>query len=140
MTTPTPRKYCAMMCQFAMDDSAKAWIWNPYQENWITLNEHFDWHDKNIYFVGHEKPTAPPKRMCELGGVSFPEPESVAPAQYADFWVAGLDGPEHHSSWQPCDEYLTFLAQRRIHLKPGAAVLHSKGLAAVNLVAVTGGV
>jgi hypothetical protein len=135
---PTPRPHAAMQCQYAMDDSLFKWIWFELRQEWVTTDN--SWASPCTYFVGHTKPTQPPKRMCELGSVSFPEPETVYPDIGTAFWIICVDKTPYESIWDDDREDKKLLAAGLVHLNPEAATLHSKGLAAVNLAAVTGGV
>jgi hypothetical protein len=137
MTTPTPRPHAAMQCQYAMDDSLSKWVWFELRQEWVTADDSWAFHC--IYFVGHTKPIAPPKRKVTLGGFTFDAPETVAPAMDAQFYVAafGFAGLQP-LSWCGTDWELEMLALGLVHLNPEAATLHGQGMAAVNLAAVRG--
>jgi hypothetical protein len=139
MTKPTPRKHHAMMCRYAMDNRLLCWFWNPNFTYWQQESQPA-WEDEFIYFVGHEKPTQPPKHMCELGGISFPAPESVAPASGTLVYTPCLrrEGQVYLLKWSNCLEHLWLIESNLVHLNSEAAALHSQGLAAVNLAAVRG--
>jgi hypothetical protein len=134
----TPRKHYKMMCQLAMDDSLKKWEWQFMAKSWEIASD--DWDDRYIFFVGHTKPTQPPKRMCCLGGVTFEAPETVAPAIHTIVYIPRLYGRGvKQMRWLGYSFDAEVLEDGLVHLNPEAATLHSQGLAAVNLAAVKGG-
>jgi hypothetical protein len=139
MTTPTPRPHAEMQIKFASDDSLKAWLWDG--STWLK-REHPNWYSECFHFVGHTKPTAPPKRMCELGGFVFEAPESVAPKSGEDVYIINLLVVMGYTRecWCNTTADRRALANGLVHLNPEAAELHSRALQAVNLAAVTGGV
>ena len=66
--------------------SPKVYSWSLFANTFIWLP---DWE----YHIG---PTPPPEptKMCELGGMRFPPPESVAPEIGTEIYVAFNTGPQ----------------------------------------------
>ena len=73
----TRQKHAAKIIQWAQDTSQSVWYWSTNANAWLDTYDP-SWADFLIYVLG-EKPTAPPRKMCTLGGLEFPAPETVAP-------------------------------------------------------------
>ena len=129
----TPRPHAEMIKKWADDESLQKWRWSPIIKEW--RNSGKCWYVGEIYHVGHTEPTAPPKRMCTLGGLKYPAPETVAPPLGAKFWVAGACGKPYELYWQTSTGCLELNAGL-FHLNREAAELHSKALRIANMQAI----
>jgi hypothetical protein len=112
-----------MIKRWADDDSLECWIWSKSDATWIFINNPA-WAKTYIYALG-EKPTAPPvvpRKTCMLGGLSFPTPETVEPALWANFWIATKD--PRTMSWSNVICYKEWLDDRIIHLTKAGALAH----------------
>ncbi|RZJ26184.1 MAG: hypothetical protein EOO54_03710 [Haliea sp.] len=90
--------------------------------------------DKPGQFAVGDKPTAPPVRMCTLGGLQFPEPLRAAAAEDR-VWVAGITGAfyaRHHCT----EQSMQLLADGFLHATEAAAMQHSAALRGANLEAI----
>lgn len=85
-TTKTPRAHSELAARFMADSSLKCWAWMPSEKLWAE-NVCPTWHYNVAYHVGHEKPTAPPKRKVTIAGIAFDAPETEAPKVGAKYWL-----------------------------------------------------
>ena len=107
-------------------DYPKRYIWSVFNGSFMWLS---DWE----YHIG---PTPPEQlKMCELGGLQFPMPESFAPEIGTLFYIARIEEVTPHRGLD--DGYqINWLQSNILHLNKQAAEQHSAALRAANLQAV----
>ena len=105
---------------------SKLYSWNIFENAFIWLP---DWE----YHIGPTPPEQP--KMCALGGMKFPRPESVSPEIGTEIYVAFNTGPQAFK-WRTGDLEDKWLELRIVHLDAHAAEQHSAALRAVNMQAV----
>lgn len=127
-TTKTPRAHAAMAARFMTDDSLKCWLWNG--DKW-RLTASPMWYAESIYHVGHEKPTAPPKRKVTMAGITFDAPETEAPKVDTEYWLVQC-GDVFRQCWVDASLDKQWLASGLIHLDEANAILHAQALCELN--------
>ena len=132
----TPRPHAELATRYFADDDLKCWFFYPDSKVWIRLfTPSFD--GTYICFVGHEKPTAPPRPMCTLGGLKYPMPETVAPKRGTICWCSTFKSA-YSFTWSLELVDTEFLELGLVHLDHEAATLHSKALQVANMQAIAG--
>lgn len=116
------------------DPTLKAWFWQTDLRVW-RLCAHPDFHTGTTWHVGHEVPTEPPTKMCELAGVKFPMPMTEVPKVGSECWIVFI-GSVSARIWRSDDIEMGWFQQRRCHRTKEAAELHWKALSAANMQAV----
>lgn len=130
MTTTTPRPHAEMAARFMADDSLKCWLWNG--DEWALAALPM-WYAETIYHVGHESPTAPPKRKITIAGITFDEPETDAPNHgCAVYQPNAADGLACRFMWTASLANRELLAGRFVHLDADNARLHAQALRKLN--------
>lgn len=129
-----PRANKELADRYFADDTLKAWYWPPGDGGWVFVSNPWFSDDLN-WHVGHEAPTEPPAKMCELAGVKFPMPMTEAPEADSQFWVVTIDGANYFR-WQGSLTDLSLLNQRRCHRTKESAEQHYRALVAANMQAV----
>ena len=76
-----------------------------------------------------------PTKLCELGGLQFPMPESVAPEIGKPYWLVKNDRT-WEGEWEGFLEEQNWLKLGLIHINESAAEQHRAALRAANLQAV----
>lgn len=84
------RKHRELAYKFFSDSEMKCWFWRGIEQEWMEIKEPTFCHDV-IYYVGTKAPTEPPKKMCRLGGVEFPMPESEFPSVSEQYFYPSID-------------------------------------------------
>ena len=129
-TTKTPRAHAEMAARFMADSSLKCWAWAVDAGRWVE-NERPRWYENLAYHVGHEKPTAPPKRKVTLAGITFNAPETEAPKVGARYWLANVESTVEFA-WNGNLIDQQWLAAGLIHLDRENARLHAQALRELN--------
>ena len=75
-----PRANKELADRYFADDTLKAWYWPPGDGGWVFVSNPWFSDDLN-WHVGHEAPTEPPQKRCELAGIKFPMPMTEAPGE-----------------------------------------------------------
>ena len=131
-TTKTPRAHAELAARFMADGSLKCWMWKQDKKLWVE-NERPTWHDGLAYHVGHEKPTAPPKRKVTIAGITFDAPETDELALGAEYWLVKFCTPGASLQRWNDDQYdHRWLANGLIHLDEENANLHAQALRKLN--------
>ena len=131
-TTKTPRAHAEMAARFMADDSLNCWQWDSSAARW-ELRQHPYWHKDLIFHVGHEKPTAPPKRKVTIAGITFDAPETDELALGAEYWLVQLGTKSACLQLWNDDQYdHRWLANGLIHLDMENASLHAEALRELN--------
>ena len=89
------------------------------------------WYEKLAYHVGHEKPTAPPKRKVTLAGITFNAPETKAPEPGTRYWypdTVAVSAKIFHNYWKNNEFDRHLLERGFVHLNRGDAELHAEAL------------
>lgn len=133
ITPKTPRPHAELIKRWADDDSLTVWCWTGPPAAWTEAVP--NWYEHFQYALG-EKPTAPPRKMCILGGVAFPAPETKAPANGTQYYAAGYSIGAPTYPWLSNILDFDALETGRVHLAEQAAIAHSKALVAANLLAI----
>lgn len=123
-----PHKHAALIKQWADDTTQPIWYWDGtvWQPDDAPMSGY------KSYAIG-PKPTQPPRKMCSLGGLEFPAPETEAPQDGADIWTAYVDGEPTVGYWQShSDGCQLCLTSGLVHLTQQAAEQHSRALLAAN--------
>ena len=111
-------------------------VWTRWDKNspWKHIHDP-SWNATREYHIG---PTPPPDqtKMCSMGGLQFPVPESVAPAIGTEIWIFGFDGDVSSFMWIGSLDNRAWLEHHFIHLTLQAAEQHSAAIRAANLQAV----
>ena len=133
MTTTTPRPHAEMAARYMSDDSLKCFAWNEPYKQWCTVDEPC-WQGHLTYHVGHEAPTAPPKRQITVAGITFDEPETEAPIAYSEFWTFSASGTQcvWKMIWVNAESDFERLRNGLVHTTQEAAALHSEALVKLN--------
>lgn len=129
-TTKTPRLHAEMASRYMADDSLKCWLWNG--DEWVLAALPM-WYAESIYHVGHEKPTAPPKRKVTMAGITFDAPETDELALGAEYWLVQFCATcarLHRWSNDPYDH--RWLANGLVHLDEENARLHAQAMNKLN--------
>ena len=129
-TTKTPRAHAEMAARFMADSSLKCWAWVPSTKLWVE-NERPIWLDNLIYHVGHEKPTAPPKRKVTIAGITFDAPETDELAQKTEYWLVRF-GEVFLQFWDDDSFDKRWLGNGLVHLDEENARLHAQALLELN--------
>ena len=131
MTTTTPRPHAEMASRYMADDSLKCWLWNG--DEWALAAVPM-WYAETIYHVGHESPTAPPKRKITIAGIEFDAPETEAPNVDKAFWTFSVVGTPYvwRKRWENSPSDFDKLRNGFVHTTREAAELHSEALAKLN--------
>lgn len=129
-TTKTPRAHAELAARYMSDSSLKCWSWVPSAKRWVE-SDLPTWHEDLIYHVGHEKPTAPPKRKVTMAGITFNAPETEAPKVGAKYWVVDMDRATS-TVWSGIQIERQWLTAGMIHLDKESACLHAKALSKLN--------
>ena len=119
-----------MRQQTMADSSLKCWLWTG--DEWA-LAAWPTWYTESIYHVGHESPTAPPKRKITIAGITFDAPETEAPKVGTKYWLVQLgttDASLQRWNDDPYDH--RWLAGGLIHLDVENANLHFQALRKLN--------
>ena len=132
----TPRPHAEMSALYMSNSTLKCWYWHDH--NWVEVLVP-SWATSTVYFLGHEAPTEPPRKICTLGGLTFPAPETIAPGKGRDCWLVFTDSAAR-VTWYSSDLYERLLKSGYVHLTEEAAQAHSKALIAANRLAVEGAV
>lgn len=130
--TERPNKELAL--RYWSDPTLKAWWWHTASGCWIqqsapSFTVPAPWH------VGHEAPTEPPVKMCELAGVKFQMPMREAPNIGDDFMLVTLEGVAP-ATWDKSAVAFRWLKQRWCHKTREAAEQHYEAICAANLQAI----
>ena len=84
------RPNAEMALKYWADPTMKVWFWHAgawrLAERTPSFSQDAHWH------VGHEAPTDPPQKMCELAGVKFPMPMREAPKLHTAYWWVSAYG------------------------------------------------
>ena len=129
-TVKTPRAHAELAARYMSDSSLKCWLWDPSAEQW-DLRRYPVWHEDVIYHVGHEKPTAPPKRKVTIAGITFDAPETEAPKVGTKYWLVDMDRAIS-IRWRGIQIERQWLTSGMIHLDKESACLHSQALNELN--------
>ena len=130
MTTTTPRPHAEMASRYMADDSLKCWLWNG--DEWALAAVPM-WYAETIYHVGHESPTAPPKRKITIAGITFDAPETDELVLGAEYWLVNFCTPSASLQLWNDDQYdHRWLANGLIHLDKENANLHAQALRKLN--------
>ena len=135
--TERPNKELAL--RYYSDDTLKAWWWVPDLRRWqCERNPDFD--STVVWHVGHEAPTEPPARMCELAGITFPMPITEAPEVGARCWIANLLSPENpnYSTWNKSTLDFMYLESSLHQATEDGAIQQGRAMAAALLQAIEG--
>lgn len=127
-TTKTPRLHAEMASRYMADDSLKCWLWNG--DEWELAASPM-WYAESIYHVGHEKPTAPPKRKVTMAGITFDAPETEAPKVGMKYWLIDIDRA-NSMVWSGSPVEQRWLAAGLAHLDYENARLHTQALIKLN--------
>ena len=129
-----------LLVRAAADTTQQIWFWKPRDEQWTGCGLEALVSDVvgRFVFVLGDKPTAPPQRMCTLGGLQFPEPMTEAPKRGSRYWEANPGGCLASKCWSADTYDDRMLTNRLIHSTEAAAIAHSEALRAANLEAVRG--
>lgn len=128
----TPRAHAELASRYMADDSLKCWLWNG--DEWELAASPM-WYAESIYHVGHETPTAPPKRKVTMAGITFDAPESVKPRPHTKYWAPiMLSAPIKTFSkpWRDSEFDRKALESGLVHLKEEDAELHAEALRELN--------
>lgn len=129
-TTKTPRVHAELAARYMTDDSLKCWLWNG--DEWELAASPM-WYAESIYHVGHEKPTAPPKRKVTIAGITFDAPETEAPKVGTKYWVVKfVTTSACLQRWNDDPYDHRWLANGLIHLDEENAILHAQALRELN--------
>lgn len=137
MNTPTPHPQAALIKSWADDPRQQVWYRSDTYQEWTGCSFNVALFDLHQHIAIGPKPTAPLRRVCTLGGLEFPEPESATPPPGARFFLVG-SGESLTTIWGGTSLEFTWLVERYIHLTREAAEAHSRALLAANLEAVRG--
>ena len=119
-----------LICKYYENTSQTAW--GNSSGNWWEISEP-TWNPEWQWHIG---PTPPEQtKMCELGGLQFPMPETVAPDVTTEYWEVGMHGASL-LTWSAYSWQLDTLKYGLLHLNEQDAERHSDALRAVNLQAV----
>lgn len=129
-TTKTPRAYAEMASRYMADDSLKCWSWKQDEKLWVE-RIYPTWLDDLVYHVGHEKPTAPPKRKVTMAGITFDAPETEAPKVGMKYWLIDIDRA-NSMVWSGSPVEQRWLAAGLAHLDYENARLHTQALIKLN--------
>lgn len=132
----TPRPHAEMTALYMSDSTLKCWMWHSYE--WLEVTRP-SWTEGAVYFVGHEAPTEPPRKICTLAGLTFPAPETIAPEEYTQCWMPYLDDC-YDCLWRDNILNTGLLERGFVHLTEEAAQAHHRALVAANRLAVEGAV
>ena len=127
-TQPAFYKHAALMISYANDPDQQAWFWCIDSNQWLCTYDPM-WHDDRIYVLG-AKPTSPPTKMCKLGGLEFPMPETVAPPISTRYYCACLTGIKKFI-WRGDAFDEDFLSSGVVHLTLKKATAHYLALMVV---------
>lgn len=129
-----PRPNSDLALRYWSDSTLSAWHWQTDLRAWC-LCAHPDFHTGTTWRVGHERPTEPPQKMCELAGMRFPMPITEAPNEGDAYWVVMTD---HIASfyWDGTEIGRQWLWLRMCHTSQSAAEQHRNALLAANMQAV----
>ena len=122
-----------LQAEYRKDKSQTAWTRCNKYDRWTRVSDP-QWNVMREYHIGPTPPPDPP-RMCELGGLQFPMPESVSPAIGADYYVASIEGTAQ-IVWRDLPWQISALAMKVVHSNCEAAEQHSAAMRAANLQAV----
>ena len=131
MTKPYP--HAELIKQAADDQYLEIWRYSHFNSKWqktffsILANPE----NSNVKFAVGEKPTAPPRKMCVMGGIEFPAPESVALEKWQAYWVIGGDDINCFK-WGNDEMDEDWLKRGLIHLTESAAQAHWNAREAAN--------
>ena len=89
------------------------------------------WDAESIYHVGHEKPTAPPKRKVTMAGITFDAPETEAPARKTEYWLVHC-GEVFRQRWDDDSFDNQWLGRGLVHINNESARLHAQALNKLN--------
>lgn len=128
----TPHVHVELIKKLADDTSLTIWLWSPNREKWVQATFADVCNFPGYVFALGDKPTAPPRKMCELAGVKFPMPETVAPKYGTDYWSVdeNMERTATICTWVDSNHDFERLKARRVHLNPDAAVAHFRALEA----------
>lgn len=87
-----PRPNSDLALRYWSDPTLKVWFW--YEGNWWAAGKAPNFTPDHPWHVGHERPTEPPVKMCELAGIKFPMPMREAPKSGAAYWFVTPTGVE----------------------------------------------
>ena len=129
MTTDNKHPHYDLIVKWAANTSQKVWLKN--NNEWLAIG-YPAWDMENQYHIG---PTPPPK-MCRLGGLEFPLPETVAPECNTGVWIANAGGYAVGVNWNGSNYHVQKLQAGLLHLSMTAGNQHSAALAAANTQAI----
>ena len=128
-----PRANADLAVQYWNDSTLKAWFWHANSwcpSEWTpSFSPDVHWH------VGHERPTEPPVKMCELGGIRFPMPMTEAPGEGEMYIYVSTCGV-YQEEWLNTAWDKERLERGLCHRTEEAAQQHYRALVAANMQAV----
>lgn len=135
--TERPNKELAL--RYWSDPTLKAWYWSRANAGWVQASTPW-FADEIVWHVGHEAPTEPPARMCELAGITFPMPITEAPEVGARCWIANLLSPENpnYSTWNKSTLDFMYLESSLHQATEDGAIQQGRAMAAALLQAIEG--
>ena len=129
----TPRPHAELMKRWIDDDKLECWGWSTSWKEW-ELSAYGPTNPLTIYFLG-PKPTSPPRKMCTLGGLQFPAPETVAPPNGTACWSASSK-EDINWNWRSCASQIEILKDGQMHLNGESAKAHRAAQQAANAQAI----
>lgn len=129
-TTKTPRVHAELAARYMTDDSLKCWSWKQDEKLWVE-RIYPTWLYNLAYHVGHEKPTAPPKRKVTMAGITFNAPETEALELRTEYWLV-RPGETFSQRWNDDSFDHRWLANGMVHLDKENARLHTQALIKLN--------
>ena len=129
-----PRANKEQADRYFADDTLKAWWWNEVDKTWAEARWP-DFEPSLTWQVGHERPTEPPQKMCELAGVKFPMPMTEAPGEGEMYIYVSTCGV-YQEEWLNTAWDKERLERGLCHRTEEAAQQHYRALVAANMQAV----
>lgn len=122
-----------LIVKWAENPNQQVWIWSEFEKQWVPVSAAARlWSEDREYAVG-VKPSHRPRRMCELGGVKFPEPERAAPKNGQRYYLPQLSGAlVITNAWTNGDFDKHALSLGILHLTNEAACAHAVALMTAN--------
>ena len=136
----TARPHAEIATRFFADNKLHCWEWDSFFTEWLRVYRPKFAGDK-FYALGDKPTSSPvkPRKTCTLGGLTFPEPETVAPGIGTECWFA--DGHRVlRMAWNSMKHANDVLISGRIHLTEKSAQQHFDAREAANAQAIAGAV
>ncbi len=131
---PRPHPHADLIARWLPDTTQPLWLWNT--KEWVPLPGYeLLTHNDDVppaHLACGDKPTTPPRRMCTLAGVDFPEPETAAPqlGNGTMYYCAVHGAGGRAIRWDNDDVDQTYLTAGLVHLSREAAHQHHLALTA----------